>query len=65
MSHGIMATYTTGCFCRRETLVVAGKKTKKTLLTQFMRVEAADLVVPVFLQTRHSDANRTPDLGTQ
>lgn len=50
MSHGIMATYTTGCFCRRETLVVAGEKKKKekTLLTLFMRVEAADLVVPVF-----------------
>lgn len=39
------------------------KKKKKTLLTQFMRVEAAHLVVPVFffLETRHSDANRTPD----
>ena len=26
MSHGIMATYTTGCFCRRKTLTVAGEK---------------------------------------
>lgn len=26
MSHGIMATYTTGCFCRRKTLTVAEEK---------------------------------------